>query len=211
MDKGQYTAMIFVDLKKAFEIIDHKILLKKLERYGVIGSENSWFASYLSNRMQFCRVNGVSSGLDEINCGVPQGSYLGPLPFFIYINNLPFSLQSIQVTMYADDTTLSHSSKTIVDLSESLDRDLCNLKQWLQGNKLPLNLIKTQAMVVGSRPNIKKISDREVQPPTFVIDDSQIEIAEMAKYLGVKIDQHLVWDEHVRYASISCFRVSKVC
>ena len=60
MDKGQYTAMIFVDLKKAFEIIDHKILLKKLERYGVIGSENSWFASYLSNRMQLCRVNGVS-------------------------------------------------------------------------------------------------------------------------------------------------------
>ena len=76
--------------------------------------------------------------------------------------------------MYADDTTLSHSSKTIVDLSESLDRDLSNLKQWLQGNKLPLNLIKTQAMVVGSRPNIKKISDREVQPPTFVIDESQI-------------------------------------
>ena len=102
-------------------------------------------------RMQFCRVNGVSSGLDDINCGVPQGSCLGPLLFLIYINDLPFSLQSSQVTMHADDTTLSHSSKNIVDLSENLNRDLCNLKQWLQGNKLSLSLIKTQAMVVGSR------------------------------------------------------------
>ena len=70
MDKGQYTAMIFVDLKKAFETEDHEILLKKLEKYDVIGPENTWFASYLSNRMQFCRVNGVSSGLDGINCAV---------------------------------------------------------------------------------------------------------------------------------------------
>ena len=78
-----------------------------------------------------------------------------------------------------------YSSKTIVDLSENLNRDLCNLKQWLQGNKLSLNLITTQAMVVESRPNLKKISDKKVQPSTFGIDDSQIEIVKKAKYLGV--------------------------
>ena len=89
----------------------------------------------------------------------------------LQINDFPFPLQNSQFTMYADDTTLSHSSKNIVDLSERLNRDLNNLKQWLQGNKLSLNLIKTQAMVVGSRPNLKKISDKKVQSPTFVIDD----------------------------------------
>ena len=115
--------------------------------------------------------------------------------------------------MYADDTTLSHSSINIFDLSVNLNRDLYNLKQWLQGNKLSLNLNKTQKMV-GSRANLKKISDKKIQPLTFVIDDSQIEIVEKAKYLGVQLDQHLVWDEHVRYicAKVSCdFGVFKVC
>ena len=94
---------------------------------------------------------------------------------------------------------LSHSSKNIVNLSENLNRDLYNLKQWLQGNKLSINLIKTQAMMVGPRPNLKNISDKKVQPPTFLIDGSQIEIVEKAKYLEVQFDQHLVWGEHVRF------------
>ena len=109
--------------------------------------------------------------------------------------------------MYADDdTTLSHSSITIVNLNENLNRDLCKLKQRLQGNKFSLNLIKTQAMVVGSRSNLKKIFDKKAQPPTFVIDDSQIEVVEKAKYLGVQLDQHLVLDEHVRNV---CTKVSR--
>ena len=199
MDRGRYTGMIFIDLKKAFDTVDHEILLKKLTKYGIIGLENTWFASYLNNRMQFCKVNGVSSKLDDISCGVPQGSCLGPLLFLIYINDLPFSLQNSQVTMYADDTTISYSSKNIVDLNENLNRDLNCLKQWLQGNKLSLNVLKTQAMVVGSRPNLKKISDKQIESPSFAIGDSQVEIVEKTKYLGVQLDQHLVWDEHTRF------------
>ena len=143
MDKGQYTAMVFIDLNKSFDTVDHEILLKKLTKYGIIGLENTWFASYLENRMQFCRVNGVPSNVNNINCGVPQGSCLGPLLFLIYINDLPFSLQNSQVTMYADDTTISYSSNNIDDLNDNLNRDLNCLKQWLQGNKLSLNVIKT--------------------------------------------------------------------
>ena len=77
--------------------------------------------------------------------------------------------------MYADNTILSQSFKNIADLSENLNRDLCNLNQWLQGNKLSLNLIKIQAVLVGSRPNLEKIFDKQVQPPNFVIDDFQID------------------------------------
>ena len=176
----------------------HEILLKKLAKYGIIGLENTWFTSYLENRKQFCRVNGVPSNVNNINCGVPQGSCLGPLLFLIYINDLPFSLQNSQVTMYADDTTISYSSNNIDDINDNLNRDLNCLKQWLQGNKLSLNVIKTQAMVVGSRPNLKKISEGNVQSPSFAIGDSQIEIVEKTKYLGIQLDQHLVWDEHTR-------------
>ena len=198
MDKGRFTATVFIDLKKAFDTVDHDILLQKLEKYGVIGLEHTWFSSYLKNRRQLCRVNGVASNMEEIKCGVPQGSCLGPLLFLIYINDLPFALKNSEVTMYADDTSISYSSKNIEELNETLNSDLDSLKQWLEGNKLSLNVIKTQAMVIGSRPNIKKISDKLVPTPSFAIGNSHIDVVDNAKYLGVQLDKHLVWDEHTK-------------
>ena len=130
-DKGHYTTMIFIYLKKTYDSV-----LKKLEKYGDIGHENTWFASCLCHSVQFRRVNGVSSGLDNIHFGVPKGSFLGHLLPLIYMYGLLIALQSSQVTRYADDTTLSPSFKSIGNLSENLNRDLCNLKQWLQENKL---------------------------------------------------------------------------
>ena len=128
--------------------------------------------------MQFCRVNGAPSNLCNINRGVPQGTCLGPLLFSIYINDLQFSLQNSQVIMHADDTTISYSSNNIDDFNDNLNRDLNCLKQWLRGNKLSLNVIKAQAMVVGSRLNLRKISEGKVQSLSFAIRDSQIEIVE---------------------------------
>ena len=124
VDKGLYTALIFADLKKVFETMDHEFLLKILERYGVIGPENTLFVSYLCNRMHFCRVNGTSWSLYTINWGVPQGSCLGFFLFLISINNLSFALQSSQVNMYAVDTTLSNSFTNFIDLGENLIMDL---------------------------------------------------------------------------------------
>ena len=157
IDKGEYTGLIFIDLKKAFDTVDHNILLQKLEKYGVNGLELDWFASYLNNRKQFCKVNGVSSGISDMNCGVPQGSCLGPLLFLIFIDDLPFSLEKAHVSMYADDTAISHSSKSLAALQHDLNCDLSNLQDWLYGNKLSLNVIKTQSLIVGSGPNIRRI------------------------------------------------------
>ena len=139
MVKGKYTAMVFIDLTKAFEAVDHQSLLGKLKKYGIYGLEQSWFKSYLQHRRQFCKVNGTSSSLRKVDCGVPQGSCLDPLLFLIYINDLPMSVRKCKVIMYADDTSISHSAKNINDLNDTLNSDLYRLKEWLQGNKLSLN------------------------------------------------------------------------
>ena len=112
--------------------------------YGVTGLEHDWFTSYLDNRKQFCKINGSSSDMKEINCGAPQGSCLGPRLFLIYINSLPFSLQKSHVSMYADDTTISLSSKSNSDLQNDLNLDILKLQDWLHANKLSLNVVKTQ-------------------------------------------------------------------
>ena len=197
MDNGRYTANIFIDLKKAFDTVDHDILLAKLRKYGVENLELTWFTSYLTSRKQFCKVNGICSKTEDIRCGVPQGSCLGPLLFLIYINDLPFSLNKGRVTMYADDTSISYSSSSLADINQTLNSELNELKQWLQGNKLSLNVLKTQALIVGSQPKIKKISDKTVDHPQFFIGDSQVENVDRTKYLGVMIDRSLNWDEHI--------------
>ena len=148
----------------------------------------------------YARFNGVSSRTEEIHCGVPQGSCLGPLLFMVYINDLPFCLESCQVTIYADDTSISFTAKSVNDLNMTLNKELDSLRKWLQGNKLSLNVLKTQTMVIGSRPNFKKISTKLVEPPSFTIGGFDVEMVGNIKYLGVQIDRHLAWDEPIHFA-----------
>ena len=136
MDDSNYTAVVSIDIKKAFGTEDHSILLKKIGKYGIKGIEMSWFQSYLKLRSQFCRVNGKNSETQNIEIGVPQGSCLGPLLFFLFINDLPFALKRCQATMYADDTTVSFSTNNIDDLITTVNNDLKSLEEWLKGNKL---------------------------------------------------------------------------
>ena len=185
--------------KKAFDTVDHDILPAKLRIYGVDNLELAWFTSYLNNRKQFCKVNGMCPKTKDIHCGVPQGSCLGPLSFLIYINDLPFALKKGKVTMYADDTSISYFSSSLVDIEQTLNCELKDLKLWMQGNKLSLNVLKTQAVVVGSQPKIKKITDKIVDHPQFFIGGSQVETVDRAKYVGVIIDKNLNWEEHISY------------
>ena len=105
--------------------------------------ELTWFESYLPNRKQFCRVGGIDSEIDHIEVGVPQGSCLGPLLFLIYIIDLPSSVQSSTVSMYADDTSLCYKSKDLTQLNMAINDDLRKLETWLKGNKISLNVAKT--------------------------------------------------------------------
>ena len=206
IDRGKYTGLIFIDLKKAFDTVNHGILLKKLEKYGISGLELDWFTSYLHERKQFCKVNSTSSSINAIGCGVPQGSCLGPLLFLVYINDLPFCLNKGKVTMYADDTAISHSSRCLSKLQDDLNQDLVNLQNWLHGNKLSLNVVKTQSLIIGSRPNIQKIEKQTEAKPSFEIGDQKINMITDTKYLGVQIDDKLQWDRHIEHVKTKALR-----
>ena len=149
MDKGLVNGIIFLDLKKAFDCVDHNILAEKLMKFGCIGNTLNSFKSYLTNRKQMCKVNQTTSKCQTISCGVPQGSNLGPILFLLYVNDLPNCLKSTSVSMFADDTNLRASGDTITELYNKLNNDLENIHQWLLANKLTLNTSKTEYMMVG--------------------------------------------------------------
>ena len=144
IDAGKYVGVVFVDLKKAFHTVDHGILLQKLAHYGDHNHEQEWFTSYLSKRTYFTRVNGCDSRVRSISLGVPQGLYLGPLLFSIYINDLPMVINNARVYMYADDTCISFQADSVSKPNEGLNKDLEALAWRLNGNILSLNVAKTQ-------------------------------------------------------------------
>ena len=121
LDDGNIGCGVFVDLQKAFDTVDHQILLAKLNHYGIRGVSNDWFKSYLSNRNQYVSINGYESSLAVINCGVPQGSVLGPLLFLLYINDLNQTIKFCKVPHFADDTNLLYHSNSIKKLNKPVN------------------------------------------------------------------------------------------
>ena len=151
IDNGLLNGVVFTDLTNAFNTIDHEIILHKMSYLGVDQAAIKWFSSYLSGQIQRCNVSGKLSSACTLSCGMPQGSILGPLLFLIYINDLPNSLQGAIPRMFADDTNLTLSAKTLTELKLALTPELNNLSCWLKANKLSLNVAKTELMIIGSR------------------------------------------------------------
>ncbi|CAB4031005.1 Hypothetical predicted protein [Paramuricea clavata] len=171
MDQGQINGVIFLDLKKAFDTIDHQILLSKLQAYGIRDHTLKWFQSYLDQRKQICMLKNCKSDIETIRCGVPQGSNLGPLLFLIYINDLPNCLETTHSNLFADDTILSCQGHLSIDIEYKLNKDLVNAQKWLSANKLTLNNEKTKYMIIGSRQRLKNLD----HVPKISINGHQIE------------------------------------
>ena len=143
LDDGNIGCGVFVDLQKAFDTVDHQILLAKLNHYGIRGVSNDWFKSYLPNRNQYVSINGFHSSLTTITCGVPQGSVLGPLLFLLYINDLNQAIKFCKVYHFADDSNLLCLSNSIKKLNKLVNAHLKHLVNWLNANKTSLNVKKS--------------------------------------------------------------------
>ena len=193
MDKGMANGVLFLDLKKAFDTVDHSILLQKLYQYGIKGTPLKLLASYLNNRKQVCVINNNKSGQETVQCGVPQGSNLGPLLFTLYINDLPMCLEYTQASMFADDTNLSCTGRTPAEIEHKLNADLSNVNDWLEANRLTLNTGKTEFMLITSKRKLNQFrTDIRIH-----INGSIIKHVIQKKPLGVTIDNELRWTEHI--------------
>ena len=191
IDKRKINISVFLDLKKAFDTVDHGILLSKLTKYGVVGTPLRWFTSYLTNRKQYCQVNGHKSSLKTVHCGIPQGSCLGPLLFILYVNDFEQCLNKCTTNMYADDTSVTCSAEDIDELCNDLRTEVDNIAEWLRQNKLSLNTDKTECMVVGHKRQTNRIQG----PLEVNINGGPIKRVKKVKYLGITVDENLTWNE----------------
>lgn len=195
----EFTLGIFLDLKKAFDTVNHSILIDKLDHYGFRGVARDWFYNYLTDRYQYVSVDGVDSQREQITCGVPQGSVLGPILFLLYINDLPRAT-SFSLFLFADDTTFKISSRSVTDLFTTSNLELDKIASWCSCNKLTINVSKTKYILFRHKnmnvpPNdiILKIGDEEIEQIGYNSAVNNF------KFLGHIIDENLSWNYHIRH------------
>ena len=192
IDNNELTCGLFLDLSKAFDTVNHEILLYKLDHYGIRGPALKLIKNYLTNRKQFVKIGKNKSELRLISCGVPQGSVLGPLLFILYINDLHKACSTGNIRIFADDTNVFFKCKDINEITRIGSLLMTQLHQWFKSNKLTLNAEKSNFVVFRSkRKNLTNIPDQ------LQFENQKIDRKNSVKYLGVTLDEHLTWNEHI--------------
>ena len=190
IDNGECIGLVMLDLRKAFDTVNHNLLIKKLPMYGLNVHVVNWFKSYLTDRSHITCVNGSRSNEQKSVCGIPQGSILGPLLFIMYINDLPKSVANVKVSMYADDTAIYYSSKDVHDIVNKMNYDLENVDNWLAKNKLCLNVDKTHFMLIGTPQRLSNLQNDDLN---VNIKGFRLQRIDHCKHLGIEVDKNLLW------------------
>lgn len=192
---------ILLDLSKAFDTIDHKILLWKLEKYGLSRSSLALLANYLSYRFQYVHFDGRSSSMTKLTIGVPQGSILGPLLFLIYLNDIHSASQYFKFILFADDTSLFSTPNLSSTADPSvLALEVDKIRNWLNENKLSLNAKKTKCIVFHH-------ASKKILSPSFKIGEDEVEVVDNYKFLGFYLDNRLNWNVQINQ---TCKKITKV-
>lgn len=202
LDNNKKCLGLFMDLSKAFDLVDHAFLINKLEKYGFRGRLGDWLLSYLSDRKQIVDIDGTRSNVLEVTCGVPQGSILGPLLFIVFVNDLPDNVNCTDLTMFADDNSYLSTHLRVPDLVSDTQEKLNSFVLWFTDNKLLINASKTVFMLFSPK------SANTMESQLIKINNKSIEQVHSTKFLGVHIDSTLNWEIHIDNL---CKKLSSVC
>ena len=194
IDRNNFGLCVFLDLKKAFDLVDHEILLSKLSFYGIRGIANDLFRSYLLNRVSYVSLDNFESECVETNLGVPQGSILGPFLFLIYINDIVNSSTRLKFNLFADDTSLYFTHENLHSLYNIVNVELDFVYNWILANKLCLNFDKTVYLLFSGRKIIDSI-------PDLRMGNNLIIKKNYTKFLGVFLDDKLCWNFQIDHIS----------
>ncbi|KAK6165112.1 hypothetical protein SNE40_023671 [Patella caerulea] len=195
IDSSNMTGVVYLDLSKAFDLIDHRLILQKLKLYKFDLKSLKLISSYLEFRKQQVVLGACHSNITDVKCGVPQGSNIGPLLFLIFINDLPLHVSKCHTDLFADDSTLHFSSNNIANIEIALQEDLLNVFNWCNDNGMVINAKKTKAMLIASKhlTNTNSLS--------LKINGESLENVSEAVLLGLTVDQNLDWNLQINKVS----------